>query len=284
MQQQMSLQSAQQATTHQGMDKIKRYGWTMKDRPGILTMLHKDALLVDPTYQRELNDAKAKQIAAAWSWIACGAIIVGKRGNVHWVIDGQHRVFGAKRRSDVEYLPCLVFETEDVQQEAKGFLDVNTGRKPITTVGRHKAMVASGDSVASFVQAKIEELGLRISKGKQPNGIQCLGWCMKRASENRERFVRVITLVAEMSVKEGLCLSERVLEGVWHLDDKCGNGLADKRLSQRLKDKGAQAMLDAANRAAAFYASGGGKVWAEGMLAELNKGLRDKFLMESAKT
>lgn len=279
----MTLQptAAQTAQTRHGLDKVKRYGWTMKDKPGIMMSLHKDVLNIDPAYQRELNDSKAKSIAADWSWIACGAVIVGKRGNAYWVIDGQHRVFGAKRRSDVEYLPCLVFETEDVQQEAKGFLDVNTGRKPITIIGRHKAMVTSGDSVASFVQAKIDELGLRVSKGNQPNGIQCLGWCMKRAAENRERFVRVITLVAEMSAKEGLSLPARVLDGVWYLDDKCGNGLADKRLHQRLKDKGAQTMLEAANRAAAFYASGGAKVWAEGMLTELNKGLRDKFTMNT---
>lgn len=35
-----------------------------------------------------------------------------------------------------------------------------------------------------------------------------------------------------------------------------------------------------ANRAAAYYASGGGKVWAQGMLAELNKGLHKKLTME----
>lgn len=279
MQQQMSLQATQQAATHQGLDKIKRYGWKMKDKPGVLTMLHKDELLVDQTYQRELSDTKARQIAAAWSWIACGAIIVSKRGNVYWVIDGQHRVFGAKRRSDVEYLPCLVFETEDAKQEAKGFLDVNTGRKTVTMVGRHKAMVASGDSVALFVQSKIQELGLHVSKRNRPNGIQCLGWCMKRANENSERFVRVITIVAEMASKEGLSLHEKLLDGVWYLDGKCGNGLADERLSKRLRDKGAQVMLDAANRASAFYAEGGGKIWADGMLAELNKGLHNKFTM-----
>lgn len=104
---------------------------------------------------------------------------------------------------------------------------------------------------------------------------------MKRASEDRERFTRVLTLVAEMANKDGIFVPERVLEGVWILDTKCGDGLADKRLVQRLKDKGAQALLDAAGRAASFYNGGGGKIWAQGMLAELNKGLQRKFTLEA---
>lgn len=53
-----------------------------------------------------------------------------------------------------------MFETEGVKQEAQGFLDVNTGRKPITSTGRHKAMVAAGNDTASFVQSQIDALGL----------------------------------------------------------------------------------------------------------------------------
>jgi hypothetical protein len=268
--------------TAKGVDKVKRYGWTMKDKPGTLTMLHKDTLQVHPAYQRELVEQKVKQITAEWSWIACGALIVGKRGGEYWVIDGQHRAMGAKRRSDIEQLPCLVFETEGVKQEAQGFLDVNTGRKPITSTGRHKAMVAAGNDTASFIQAQIDALGLQVkgTSGRAGN-LKCIGWCMKRASEDRERFTRVLTLVAEMANKDGIFVPERVLEGVWILDSKCGDGLADKRLVQRLKDKGAQALLDAAGRAAAFYNGGGGKIWAQGMLAELNKGLQRKFTLEA---
>ena len=39
---------------------------------------------------------------------------------------------------------------------------------------------------------------------------------------------------------------------------------------------GARALLDAANRASAYYASGGSKIWAQGMLGELNKGLQER--------
>lgn len=261
-----------------GIDKVARYGWTIKDAPGTLTMLHKDVLQVHPAYQRDLIEQKVRQITAEWSWIACGTLIIGKRGGEYWVIDGQHRAMGAKRRSDIQQLPCLVFETESVKQEAQGFLDVNTGRKPITSTGRHKAMVAAGNDTAAFVQSQLDQLGITIrSKAERAGDIKCIGWCMKRASEDRDRFTRVLRLVADMSNNDGIFIAERVLEGVWILDSKCGDGLSDKRLVQRLKDKGAKVLLDAAGRAAAFYSAGGGKVWAEGMLNELNKGLHRKF-------
>lgn len=274
-----------QLSTHtpRGLDKVKRYGWKMKDEPGVLTILPKGVLQIHPAYQRELIEEKVKQITSEWSWIACGALIVGKRDADFWVIDGQHRAMAAYRRSDIENLPCLVFETKSVKQEAQGFLDVNTSRKPISSMGRHKAMVAAGNDTASFVQDQLDALGLRVTgSSKNAGTLKCLGWCMKRASEDRERFARVLTLVTEMANKDEIFVPERVLEGLWILDIKCGDGLSDKRLVKRIREKGTQVLLDAANRAAAFYAGGGGKVWATGILAELNKGLVRKFTMEGA--
>lgn len=265
-----------------GLNKVARYGWTTKDLPGKLKMLNKDILRVDPAYQRDLVDEKVTKITAGWSWVACGAIIVGLRDGEYWVIDGQHRVMSAKRRSDIDALPCLVFETESVKQEAQGFLDANTNRKPITSAARHKAMVASGNQTAKFVQAQIDALGLFVSTNSKTAGaVKCIGLCMRRAEEDRERFARVMSLVAEMVKNEGMFVPERVIDGVWFLDANCGEGLHDKRLVQRLREKGAKSMLDAANRAAAYYARGGAKVWADGMLAELNKGLHRKFTLNT---
>ena len=74
-------------------------------------------------------------------------------------------------------------------------------------------------------------------------------------------------------------IPERLLEGIWILNSKCGNGLNDKRLEGRIRGKGGRALLDAANKACAYYAAGGGAIWAKGILSELNKGLINKFTM-----
>lgn len=270
-------------TTHTalGVDKTKRYGWVTKDEPGSLQMLHKDVLQVHPAYQRDVLPEKVKAITAAWSWLSLGALVVGERGGEYWVIDGQHRTLAAKRRSDITHLPCVVFKTSDVKTEARGFLDLNTGRKPVTAVAKQKAMVAAGDEVAAFVQKTCDALGVTIRPTASKAGeIKCVAWCVKRAAENAEAFTQVLAFGAEISRADNMPIPERVLEGIWILNAKCGEGLADKKLAKRLREKGARALLDAANRAAAYYVSGGGKVWAQGMLAEINKGLQRKFTMD----
>lgn len=270
-------------TTHtaKGVDKTARYGWVTKDEPGTLQMLHKDVLQIHPAYQRDVVAEKVKTITAEWSWLSLGALVVGKRGGEFWVIDGQHRTLAAKRRSDITYLPCVVFKTADVRAEARGFLDLNTGRKPVTAVAKQKAMVAAGDEVAAYVQQQCEALGIEIKKSAHTAGqLRCVAWCTRRAADDKEIFRAVLALGVELSTQDQVHVAERLLEGLWLLNAKCGEGFADKRLTKRLREKGARALLDAANRAAAYYGRGGGTVFAQGMLAELNKGLHRKFTMD----
>lgn len=269
------------ATTHVGGDKIKRYGWTVQDAPGEMRLLHKDTLQIHPAYQRDLVAQKVSEISAAWSWVALGALVVGERGGEFWVIDGQHRAAAAKRRSDITHLPCVVFKTTDVKQEARGFLTIQTMRKPVSAVAKQKAMVTAGDEVAAFVQQTVDALSLQIRPTAAKAGeLKCVGWCLKRAADDRKTFVKVLTIVAELCAKDNMPIAERLLEGLWVLNDRCGDGLADHRFLKRLHERGSRALLDAANKAAAYYASGGGRIWAQGMLAELNKGLQRKFKMD----
>lgn len=267
-------------TTHtaKGVDKTARYGWVTKDEPGTLQMLHKDELQIHPAYQRDVLTDKVKAITARWSWLSLGALVVGERGGEFWVIDGQHRVLAAKRRSDITYLPCVVFKTADVKTEARGFLDLNTGRKPVTAVAKQKAMVAAGDEAAGYVQQQCEALGLEIKSSAHNIGqLKCVAWCVRRAAEDKEAFQLVLAMGAELCTRDQMPVIQRLLEGLWLLHAKCGEGLADKRLTKRLREKGAKVLLAAANRAAAAYVDGGAKVWARGMLSELNKGLQHKF-------
>lgn len=267
--------------THLGVEKTKRYGWVTKDEPGELLMLHKDALQIHPGYQRDVVVQKVTEITAAWSWLGCGALIVGRRGGEYWIVDGQHRALAAKRRSDITHLPCVVFETIDVKQEARGFLDANTGRKPVSAIAKQKALVAAGDEVAGFVQKTLQNMRITIkTTANKARELKCIAWCMRRAAENREAFCVVMAMAAELCDADNMAIPERVLEGLWIINSKCEKGLEDKRLVKRLREKGGRSLLDAANRASAYYASGGGKIWAQGILAELNKGLQNKFTMD----
>lgn len=270
-------------TTHVGGDKVKRYGWTVKDAPGELRMLHKDVLTMDATYQRELNAPKVSAITGAWSWMACGALNVAERNGTFYVFDGGHRWAAAKRRSDITHLPCVVFQTAGVKEEARGFLDVNTGRKPVNAVVKHKAMLAAGDETAMFVQKLCERHGLVPQYTATAAGtIRCVSWLVTRAREDREALTRVLAIAAELSAREALPVAEKLLDGLWFVHKKCGAGLDDKRLLARIREKKASELVEGANKAAAYYAHGGGAIFAEGMLNVLNKGLQRKFTMGAA--
>lgn len=263
-----------------GLDKVQRYGWTMQDKQGEQCQINKNLLLVNDDYQRTASSSKILEIASEWSWIGCGVIIVAKRDGSYWVIDGQHRVLAAKRRSDIKEMPCIVFDVENICDEASGFLATNTNRKPVTSHGKHKALVVSGDEIAIFVEKTFNNLGVGIRPTAHRAGeTKSIGWAMRRAADDKEKFIKVVSICFDICIRDNMPIPERLLEGIWILNSKCGNGLNDKRLEDRIRGKGGRALLDAANKACAYYAAGGGAIWAKGILSELNKGLINKFTM-----
>lgn len=268
-------------TSHGRVDKVSRYGWTIKDQPGQLAMIHKDRMQVDDTYQRDATATKIAAITADWSWVACGALIVAQRedGSL-WVIDGQHRLLGARRRSDITELPCLVFQSTGKSVEAQGFLDVNDKRKPINALQKQRASVIVGDEVATFVAQSIEECGLILTgNASVASGIKFVALLKRYAAQDRERFIKILRMCTELSIPKGVRMNSRLFEGLWYLQTHI-NALDDSRFVARLRDIGALRLIDIANRAAALLGHGHAKTYAEGMLQEINKGLRNKFTLE----
>ena len=68
-----------------------------------------------------------------------------------------------------------------------------------------------------------------------------------------------------------------LLEGLFYIHLHCSKNLNDVYMRDRLMKVGVAKLIDSAKRCAAFYAKGGAKVWADGMLTELNKGIRNKM-------
>lgn len=269
---------AMMSETVKGVDKVKRYGWLTKDEPGTLKNLHKDVLQIHPAYQRDVIPAKVKEITANWSWVGAGAIVVGERSGEFWVIDGQHRVLAAKRRSDITHLPCVVFQTDGVKQEAVAFLDLNTGRKPVSSIGKFKAMLAAGDEAASIVHRVMEELGVTpkatANKGKE---LKSVAWAVRKAGEDARKFETVMRIASELS--HDIPIQERLLDSLWYIDARLQGGITEKRFVDRLRAVGARRLIEAANKAAAYFVRGGAAIWATGMMEEINKGLRNKFAL-----
>jgi hypothetical protein len=256
--------------------KIDRYNWTAQDKPGSVQYIKKTLLKMHPSYQRNVATKKVLNMASSWSYIACGCIIVGNRGGEYWVVDGQHRVLAACKRSDIDALPCLVFDTQGVIQEAIGFLKTNTLRKPITSMDKFRAKLAALDDVALYVNSLFDELGIQPkATASNPMEIKSLNWALTKASCDKESFTAVIRLAAEICHNH--VLSEKLLDGLFYIHKYTDETLCDKRLRSRIKQIGVEALLESANRAAAYYTKGGAKVWADGMMNAINKGLRSVF-------
>jgi len=271
-------------TSNTGISKIDRYGWKLRDTQGQFCLVNKLELQISSEYQRDANENKIRALASNWSWIACGAILVGIRDGSLFVIDGQHRVMAARRRHDIKDLPCLVFQTADVQQEATGFLNANTMRKPITSVDKFKALAVTNDSVALAAQSLIASSGREISMSAGANTVRCISVIQWWIRNDKETIERVWPLIVEIC--EGHVFNEKLVDGLCYLESRMpvGQSICDREFRGRFTKAGYSRLLEGANRGASFFARGGAKSWALGMVEETNKKCRNKIeLLEKVK-
>ena len=180
------------------VDKIERYGWTYRDEPGELKYINKNLLEIDESYQRTHNREKARSMASAWSWVACGTIIVGYRCGVYFVIDGQHRVIASRFRSDIIELPCIVFKTEDREEEASGFLNANTLRKPVRIIDKYKALLVAKDDLALYIKDVLDRENIVVTDGAHNSrNLAAIGSCFLMAKESKPHFEKTMHLISE---------------------------------------------------------------------------------------
>lgn len=261
------------------VDRVKRYGWEIRDKPGTFAMLPKNDLAISDEYQRELIPAKVQEIASSWSWMACGVILVASRDGKYWVFDGSHRFAAARKRSDIQALPCLIFSTETVREDATGFLACNTLRKAVKATSKHKAMVVAGDEVAIFVDGELRRVGVAIceSGSAKVGELKAVALAYRLAVNDRDGFPIVLQVAADLARAEDTFIADRLLDGLAYLHRHVEGGVNGKRLNRRLFDVGAEGLLAGASRAAAFYTRGGSRVFGVGMLEAVNKKLHTKL-------
>jgi hypothetical protein len=265
-----------------GQSKIESYGWKLKDAPGEMISLPKSMLAVDDSYQRDVSNNRAIAIAKNWSWLACGVLVVARRSSdqTYYVVDGQHRLNAARKRSDIDRLPCIVFETDDACQEAGGFYDLNTGRRPPTTFEKWRAQLLRGDLDTVFADRLIRDAGRIPSSSTTGAGeVRCLSTMLRMVQSNRMALVQVWPIVIEVCRDQ--TLHEILLQGLYWLETNLpeGQSLRDKRWRERVLQAGYDSLMEGARRAASFYARGGAKVFAKGMVEVLNKGRRIKLVL-----
>lgn len=244
-------------------------------------VIDKSLLYIDRAYQREENEKKVKEFAANFSWQSCGVIIVMERSDgFYLVVDGQHRVLAAFRRSDIKTMPCLVFPSTSIASEAECFINTNTSRKPVTAYDKFKASLVSENSMAVELQQICQENGLILRRHSQAVGtITCVAACQRimRTQGGSNALRRSLSLAAELAAAENINVSDILLTGLSYLDFHIEGGLNNTRLRQQLIKIGAKALVESARKMAYRIDAGGAKSWAEGMLEIVNRSLRSKL-------
>ena len=262
-----------------GADKVSVYRWMMQilgkfcDEPGEFRWIHKDKLNIDHDYQRDrVSQARIRAIRNNWSWVACGVLVVASRGKEGlWVVDGQHRKLAVESRSDINELPCIVFNTSGVKEEASGFYRANTARGPMDSCSKYKSLIVSGDPVAISVDKMIRESGYKVHYKGGRWKVRCVQRILNCYNSDPQITSDIWALIVDIC--EGAGPKQRVVAGLFFLEARLrrlGQTLLTKQNISQLKKAGMDAINESIEKTLAYYGKGGEKYFAEGIVRLLN--------------
>ena len=265
----------EEESARSGVSKVDFHGWRISDKKGEFAYVSKYLLNVDTShYQRTAAVGRILTLAQHWSWIACGVlIVVRRRDGTLWVVDGQHRKLAADKRADIKDLPCLIFTGVALDKEAEGFLKVNTVRGPMQSHDAFRAMLVAKRPVAVAVNEIIEESGYTVSGNGTGRNVGCASVLMYEYERDRETFRSIWLLCVELS--DGQPIRREPLEGLCYIENALKRSGTDHSLLHAhnivsLRRAGMDGIKEAIAKARAFYAKGGAKVYAEGIVQLMN--------------
>jgi hypothetical protein len=245
------------------------------NQPGMLANVNKNILTVAPEYQRTASPSLIKSIKDSWDWRAAGVLVVSKRDNQHFVIDGQHRLRAAQSIAEIDKLPCIIFDNLSLQEEAAALADINTRRKSMTSIDKFVAKLAAGNPLAVYVNNRVESQKFRIA-AKGANTFNCIKQMTICASKNKARFDRVLDVCVKLFKHNQVPRHSFV--ALEYLDSKIS--LADEKLRDRILTVGADAIKQSIRMAQMRFDGNHPRVCAIGLLDAVNKNLRNKFEVE----
>jgi len=135
---------------------------TTLNKPSKLDQLHAKEFSVDLRVQRQLNQARAQEMAEDFQPEALGLLVASLRVDGHtYIVDGQHRMVAARIAKFDGLLDTKVFTDLTLQEEAALFLSLNKGRA-IQPIDRFKARVTQGEPQACSINKVLKAYGLHV--------------------------------------------------------------------------------------------------------------------------
>lgn len=142
-------------------------------QPPTLEWIAVERLEVDALYQRATDTPHSRRIifgmVKCWDWRLCQPLAVSRREDGRlFVVDGQHRLAGARERGDLPHLPCVVTAHDGTSDEAHTFVALNQKRQKLSQGDVFNAMLAAGDPDAQRVAQLVEDAGLSFARSHTP--------------------------------------------------------------------------------------------------------------------
>lgn len=265
------------------IDKKTLYKWKdISDNKGELIWIDKKDLTIDHNseggYQRvKIKWSRVNKIASEWCWMSCGVLCVAERSGTWFVFDGQHRLLAAKKRSDIDKLPCIVFQTEDRQSEAGAFDEINNSKSAVTGIDRFMARIVAGDEGAVELQKLLHATGLKITDTDGAGTARCVITLWKLHERDPQMFRDIWPLIVDIHL--GASINNRVVKALWIIEimvRRKGMSLTENPYRGTLLQLGAEALNAEIGRETVITGKGGEKVFADAVIKILNKQIRSR--------
>ena len=213
----------------------------VSERFGEYVMLAVAILSTDGTYQRPLSPWRVRDIVLNFIAILFQPLIVGKRDGIYYVIDGQHRLEAAKQMGFTE-VPCMVYITASVEEEAKAFVQLQQFRRRITPQQKFVARLAYKDVAAVTISELLTKYSFEIGdydgfsgNNHKNNRISAIAQVERAYDEGGEKRVDDLLYILRHAWDGRAAALERsVIRGLSKFMNK--NPYGHKALADRLKE------------------------------------------------
>lgn len=186
-----------------------------------------------PVAQREINPARVDYIAANFDPEDLGNPTVSRRGDVYYIIDGQHRVEALKQIGwGDQQIQCWTYDGLTEQDEAERFLKLND-TLTVNALARYRIGVTAERPVECDIDRIVRANGLVVSLDTIPGAVRAVG-TLRRVYDRSDgpTLGRALRIIRDAYGDVGL--EAPVIDGIGHLCQRYNGELHEETAVERL--------------------------------------------------
>lgn len=190
-------------------------------------------MCVSPVAQREITPSRVDKIAANFDIEKLGTPIVSHRDDKFYLIDGQHRIEGARAHGwGDQQFQCWVYEGLTEQQEAELYLSFNDVL-PQKAFDKFRIAIAAGRETECDIDRIVRSQNLVITKDSIDGAVACVGTLLRIYQRGGPKVLRRAVRIA-LDAFGNTGLEAAVLDGIGLLCGRYNGDLEDQLAVSKL--------------------------------------------------